>query len=521
MNIIEKTLLFLPLFLLVFSLDSMTPEAHFIKMPLFVISVLILIGYLLISKKRLYFNFNIVFFLFIVWMIISLFWSINYKISAVTIISWLSIFLYAGLLTANINTNSLGRQILFLLAIFLFIVSAIGILQYYGWDKILKFGVLQNWEGDVITVFGNPNFTADFLISIVPVVLCTALETKKVIYVISGLLGLFTIFLTRSRGAELGISISLLFLIFGYRKIINKRVLIGLIAGVILVFGFNFTNISSQIKETITDVEKGFRLLAYISTLELIKNNFNKGVGIDNFVVVYPLYDIHKKEGRYLELKTNEAHNDFLQVFAETGIIGISFFVTFLIFVFMKKGGYIYGIIALLIQSLFNFPLQIITTQTFFYLFSLMNFKKIRILEYNIISLFLSFILLIFLIIVYIKEEAGLVYYRLGTLYKEANMLEKSYESYSKALKLTPYNPDLLTNLSVVCTYLKKDEEIFDLVKDAIKYSPYEDATRLNLAVELYKKGLKGEAASKVKSAYRLSPKRKQVVEFLEYLKKQ
>jgi O-antigen ligase len=122
-------------------------------------------------------------------------------------------------------------------------------------------------------------------------------------------------------------------LLFSLTKI-KKRVLLLLVACLaissiaILLFPSNI-NIKSRFMETTTlNVAKGslgVRALSYPIGLNMVKDDLILGIGIGN----YPL--LIKKYTKVDEFTLHHLHNLYLQIFVETGFMGLSAFVFWLV----------------------------------------------------------------------------------------------------------------------------------------------------------------------------------------------
>lgn len=135
------------------------------------------------------------------------------------------------------------------------------------------------------------------------------------------------------------------------------------------------------------------RRLIWKSTIEIIKDNPLHGSGAGSFYYEYPPSQAKVLKGRELsgafpriaaDRVATYAHNDFLQIAAETGFPGLISFLLFPLFslfhifklssskdsfavTYMPVLGS--GIVALLIQSLFDFPLYMPATALIFWIF--------------------------------------------------------------------------------------------------------------------------------------------------------
>ncbi len=132
------------------------------------------------------------------------------------------------------------------------------------------------------------------------------------------------------------------------------------------------------------------RLAIWLTTLEIVRQNSWIGAGAGNFTYVYPATISPIVQGNpdlapYAGSWTNAAHNDLLQRWAETGIVGLMLFVV-MIAVSIKAsverlrgrlpaGSRIIlatalcGLVAQLVQMQMNFPLELpVSTMLFFVL---------------------------------------------------------------------------------------------------------------------------------------------------------
>jgi O-antigen ligase len=119
------------------------------------------------------------------------------------------------------------------------------------------------------------------------------------------------------------------------------------------------------------------RLHFWQTSLEIIKNNLFFGVGLDAFAMAYTRYDTWNGAFR-----VERAHNDYLQILAETGIAGLILVIAFLAILFrqgwriissthdrFRRGvalGSLAGCFGVAIHSFFDFPLRTPANALFF-----------------------------------------------------------------------------------------------------------------------------------------------------------
>jgi len=108
--------------------------------------------------------------------------------------------------------------------------------------------------------------------------------------------------------------------------------------------------------------DKGdLRLQYFMTTVKAITDHWIAGTGLGTFVLIYPIYE---DSGEIMSVYANHAHNDFIEFFLETGVVGavlIIGYITMSIKNFsrtnLSQAAFI-GITALLTHSLVDYPLR-------------------------------------------------------------------------------------------------------------------------------------------------------------------
>lgn len=193
------------------------------------------------------------------------------------------------------------------------LISLMAIYQYFfGFKHLLNYVTKKEINNPFILdyimnkrvffPFITPNTLAGYLAMTIPLVLITNDKKKWLI----GLPILFALFLTKSMGAILSLSLGLglyFYLKSGFTK--KKITLLGLMAVFII---FIFISRQIQTKEHLLPTFSLFRRLDYWQqTWEIIKLHPFTGIGLGNFNLNISRY----------------AHNSYLQLAAETGILGL------------------------------------------------------------------------------------------------------------------------------------------------------------------------------------------------------
>lgn len=244
------------------------------------------------------------------------------------------------------------------------------------------------------STFGNPVFFAQYLSLAIPLSLAMCLQKKeaggqgqspasffsRLFFALAAVFMLVFLILTRSRGAYLGLLAAGAYccivtakkgtFLFFFKK--NRNVPFFFLIFFIALFSVGVM-FSTQFKGWAGENIR-FRNLARVSlwnsTFQMARDNPVLGVGAGNFKIAYPLYR-SPKESEIIPkgVKYSKAHNDFLQVWAEMGTLGLicffAIFLTLLPFILRpleeRAGpcahislGLGAGLIALLAQAFFN-----------------------------------------------------------------------------------------------------------------------------------------------------------------------
>ncbi|NLB35134.1 MAG: tetratricopeptide repeat protein, partial [Elusimicrobia bacterium] len=216
----------------------------------------------------------------------------------------------------------------------LLLVVGYGLVQAFGRDWHIWAGAFPG----IFSTFGNPNFFAAWLVLTSPLIFARAFLTKKWYWVPVILAILYCLYRSGAKGGWLGIGVAItsfvifstLYLIDGNPKIL-KRIAMGITVGVMI---FVITAISIGSMHRITSIR--FRLFTWGSTMKMISEPvfvspaqaFFFGHGIETFRIVYPAYrrpEIFHIEGKH-NTQTDHAHNEFLEVFYDEGILGLTVF---------------------------------------------------------------------------------------------------------------------------------------------------------------------------------------------------
>ena len=276
--------------------------------------------------------------LFICFCLLSMFFSVN-LIESLNYFSRILLifvtFINFTILIKKVNINN----ILWLLSFFLAVESIIIFDQFVNlFDPTVEFGR----NSKLIGVASNINIAGFSIALLLPFALQLFTSLKhnlvKVIFLFILSISSFSAFLTGSRGAA--ICVTIVFLAYFIKAFMLKDnsknkiftslliilpFLISIFATEVLFKSMSYSYRMNQV------VERGSnsRLKYYSDAIESIKEKPILGVGIGNWK-----FNSIDKGKRHIEgyIVPYHAHNDFLQILAETGILGFGSYISIFIF---------------------------------------------------------------------------------------------------------------------------------------------------------------------------------------------
>ena len=215
------------------------------------------------------------------------------------------------------------------------IQASIGMLQYFGlfpWTSQLFVG----FESQVTGTLGGANVLGALLGTSLPMIyycLSRSIGSKRMFWIASLSLIIFTMILTKSRGAWIASLVGLvLYLIPTISTLVRtiwsrKWMVLIIVPAGILLFGL-FLDALYNLNSASADG----RIFIWSVTMDMISDHFLLGVGYGNFGLHWLEY-----QGAYfardltgnshsLAVSLTSAHSQYLHIIAETGIIGLTLF---------------------------------------------------------------------------------------------------------------------------------------------------------------------------------------------------
>ena len=317
-----------------------------------------------------------------------------------------------------------------------------------------------------------------------------------------------------------------------------------------------FRNVSVQTEEGVTLMKSGWvdrlftrlgisevdkrlsgqtRVHLYRNTLAMIKDHPFVGVGFGNFRYAYPRYrDRAEWALSGLDTRVDEAHNDYLQVFSEVGIVG---FVVFLWILFLLgrmawkslRGeaetrrfsiglACVMGILATLVQCLFDFNLQNPASGLMFW--TVVGFLEVvsrggppTSLTFSIPSRVIRWVTACGIVVAFaivtsfaVGSLAGDYYLKEGRTSMVEGDWKRAFENFQKASRFIPRQADVFFHLGQCLTQLKDYEGAIEAYNRCITLHPFFIEAMNNLGTVYIKVGRIDEAIGEFERCIGINP---------------
>ena len=325
---------------------------------------------------------------------LSVIWALN-PVEAVVRLTDLFTILITLFISIYIVSNKL-IDIKYLLVLFLISLSFDAFGVFYLYIQVLEVST-YNYEftDDIRAYYGNRNITSIAIAMKLPIVIYSLIYFKnnilKIYTFLVITLSFYVLLLLSSRAIMLSTFIMILtvVILISIKKYLNKGLIkkdlkifsLYLIPMIIAVISFNLAvdqgdqvaldNRVTSIINNQDDRSASERIRFYSGAIKYIASNPFLGCGIGNWRIMSIKYDA---ENMFSYIVPYFAHNDFIEIFAETGILGFLSYLMFFLFIFklnlrniilwiQSKSGFesillFMPFVFYLIDSNLNFPLD-------------------------------------------------------------------------------------------------------------------------------------------------------------------
>ncbi len=391
--------------------------------------------------------------------------------------------------------------------------------------------------------FGRTNDLGAYMLLIFPLALSNFLYendeyAEKAFYALVSIFTVITIVLTFSRGIWLSSIIAVILILLLGIKILKKNIIyLGIVAVISLIpvvinweaIVIRFLSIQNIFNSAENSIE--WRKSLIKSTFEIFMDNPAIGTGINSFSFIVSAY---QKRAGYFSVNP---HNYYLQLLAETGVIGLfTFIILALSILYMSFKAYknsekIYrgialGLLVSIISSLVHISVDIdwsvLSIPMVFWMevglliaiYHSVNFKETRFTQFNnrfdYLKKFIFIIFAVSLIVIPTMNYISFQSYVSANYQRVNNDLEKAKVLTQRAMLFAPYSSAKHNNLYAQILYKeKKYDEALNYVGKSIKLDPYNYRYYKNYAKILIKQDSKNnldEALENLKKSVTYNP---------------
>jgi O-antigen ligase len=244
------------------------------------------------------------------------------------------------LASQSLLRGSQARKIAVILAVYGCLVAVFALLQGVAPNGKLYWMRQPRLGGWIYGPYVNHNHYAGLMELLVPIPLVIALsqlahEKTRIACGIAAAVMAGTIFLSGSRGGMLAVFVELAVLgIVLSRQKKSRRIAIAagafavvLVSLLVWLGGKELTTrVASISKEARGEISGGMRLSIDRDTVHMFRQRPILGWGLGTFPVVYPQF-----RSFYTNFFVNEAHNDYLQLLSEMGLLGFATMIWFFV----------------------------------------------------------------------------------------------------------------------------------------------------------------------------------------------
>lgn len=284
----------------------------------------------------------------IIFSLVSFINSVSYRSSFQGVTKLLKYLLILLVCSEEIKDIKHIKRVTISICCAIVLVSVDALFQFFfGYDFIHRIALHHNIGlPRASAAFPNPNILGIYLSALTPLAAGLAIlyfkGKQRLLAIFPAILGLIGIYLSFSRGAGLAVYVAILFL-----AIIGKRRwLLAALICMLLAFPFVMPeNIREWAKKInynpVVFMCNEDRLSIYANTVNMIKHHPFIGVGVNTFSKNYGKYKLPSAEKFWQTPDTIYAHNIYLQMAGEIGLLGLFSFLCLLFVIFRRVTGFV------------------------------------------------------------------------------------------------------------------------------------------------------------------------------------
>jgi len=492
-------------------------------------------------------------FAYIIACTLSLFSSVDIYISLYSLTGIVLLAALYFLVPHIVRERKRVKKIMVSLILVSGLISVYSVAQYLGLDLI---GLKVIGSGNISGPFENRNVLASFLVFTMPVsagFLFEKISKKmKIIVGLAAVITLVALIYTRTRGAWVGLIGAMAFFAGTklmaegemkkiFKSLFSKKSLVIISLMVIclgLLIRYDYRRRGSFTKKFLSiaelkDPATRHRFVMWHTAIDIIKEQPLLGTGVGTFKKIHPKYQSKylrtEKYGIFQGL-SQFAHNDYLEITASTGILGLGSFLWLIVTLYwtglkrlkqISESKYsanlliitLSSLTAVLIHSFFHYSFYLPTTSMLFWLWlGLLNTdgNKLEEARWNIshsIIVRSAIILMTIILLLWATKPfmASLYFDRAGS-YAMSGDYNKAIAMYKKSINLNPADDKAHNNLGNVYRDIGLYTKALKEYETTLKINPYSVEAHNNLGILHIKRGLDDEAISEYITAIEINP---------------
>jgi O-antigen ligase len=251
-----------------------------------------------------------------------------------------------------------------------------------GTSKIYGLRATTSISAAVFGPFANHNHYAGLMEMLVPIGAAAAIlqeGAKRALLLFGTVIMALSIVFSRSRGGMVALACGVVFAcVVLVRMQRQRRGALAILAACAVVMIFVLFLGTDKIFERLSETQDQFRFSIYADSLRMAMHKPLLGYGLGAFPHVYPEF-----QSFWTNLLVNHAHNDYLELLVETGVLGLALFGWVIVVVFRRGFGKLQapendegrlmtfalltGVTSLVVHSLIDFNLHIPANAALFF----------------------------------------------------------------------------------------------------------------------------------------------------------
>lgn len=367
------------------------------------------------------------------------------------------------------------KTILYAIIISATISSFYGILQHFGFYIIPSLTARER----VISLFGNCNFLACYLLMSIPIIISFYLKEKRQLFLIALIIVLIGLLFTKTRATFIGLFFELAFFFLFLRP--KGKSILTIFIILIIILGIFSIPIIKRIKETTKDKA---RIGLYKGSMRVFLSYplFGTGPECLQAAFIKNIPDEFRKEYKGAYILPDKSHNEFLDILATRGIIAFMLWVIILGAIFKtailsKDRAYTIpiasSILGYLIQAQFNLSYFLITHLLWIMMGLIENTKKKKrsIIKHPklifSLSIIASFPIFFHIATFYLAD----MYFHKACVLERSGYKERAIIYYKMASSLNKWEREYAKREIEALLNLGKNKEAFEKAKRTLLFA--------------------------------------------------